>query len=50
MLILVQKENEQHQSHIFQDTYSGSFYIYQLAMLYHFEFNHIGDSIKLEHI
>ena len=26
MLILVQKENEQDQFHIFQDTYSESFY------------------------
>ena len=37
MLILVQKENEQDQAHIFQETYFKSFQIHQLTIMYHFE-------------
>ena len=33
MLILVQKENEQNQVHIFQDTFFESFQIHQLAAM-----------------
>ena len=37
MLILVQKENEEDQAHIFQETYFKSFQIHQLTIMYHFE-------------
>ena len=37
MLILVQKENEQDQAHIFQGTYLKSYQIHQLTRMYHFE-------------
>ena len=37
MLILMRKDNEQDQAHIFQDTYFESFQIHQLTVVYHFE-------------
>ena len=37
ILILVQKENEHDQTHIFQDIYSESCQIHQLAIMYHLE-------------
>ena len=37
MLILVQKENEEDQAHIFQETYFKSFQIHQLTIMYRFE-------------
>ena len=42
MPILVQKENEQEQPHIFQNTYFKSFQIHQLAKLYRFEHTNHG--------
>ena len=37
MLILVQKEHEQDQAHVFQGKYFENFEIYQLRIMYHFE-------------
>ena len=37
MLILVQKENEEDQIHVFQDAYFGSSQIHQLTIMYRFE-------------
>ena len=37
MLILVQRENEQDQAHIFQDTYFKCFQIHMLTIMYHSE-------------
>ena len=38
MLILVRKENEKDQTHIFQGTYFDSFQIHQLSIMHHFEY------------
>ena len=45
MLILVQKENEEDQIHIFQDAYFGSSQIHQLTIMYRFE--HANHHIQL---
>ena len=37
MVILAQKENEEDQAHIYQDTYFESSQIHQLTIMYHFE-------------
>ena len=37
MLILVQKQNEQDQAHIYQETNSESCKIHQLTIMYHFK-------------
>ena len=42
MLILVWKESEQAETHIFYDTYFESFQIHQLTILYHFEHTNQG--------
>ena len=36
MLILVQNKNNPDQTHIFQDTFSKSFSVHQLATMYNF--------------
>ena len=45
MLILVQKENEEDQIHVFQDAYFGSSQIHQLTIMYRFE--HANHHIQL---
>ena len=37
MLILVQKENEQDQAHLSEDTYFNNSQLHQLAIMYYFE-------------
>ena len=37
MIILVQKDNEQDQAHLFYDKYFESFQIQQLTIMYRFE-------------
>ena len=37
MLILVQKENEQDQAHLFEDSYFNNSQLHQLAIMYYFE-------------
>ena len=45
MLVLLQQENEQDQSSVFQGTYFKSFQIHQLAIMYWFE--HINHDILI---
>ena len=42
MLIMVQKKNDEHQAHIFKDTYFESCSKDQLARAYHFEHKNHG--------